>query len=238
MKSLREYVDNPIRESVDDKLIDNKRYQWMITPKTPKEANIVSAMNLSFSDLFDRKVKRRKLTDKNDFRYIYDALTKNMIEKYGTKHKIDRDTLNTMLPELSEFGHLINDNYDIFTKQYRALKQIVIEKPTPYTQMARDYNAKYGELLPISEVENETLDKGERIVVVRSKFGDGDVLYGVIDKKMTSDLSHQMCAAYRKQTGVPYYEGRPILYTSWLKLPEDRQRASCTEDGKDTENFE
>lgn len=237
MKSLKEYVNNFLVEAVDDKIIDNKRYQWIFRPTNQKEAYVSSALAESFSDLYELKIKPRKLTVKSEFKYVYDALIENMIKKYKEKYKITREIINELLPELSEFGHLINDNYDVFVRQFRALKYLVIEKPTPYTQMARDYNAKYGELLPIADVANETLDKNERIVVVRSKFGDGDVLYGVIDKKMTQDLSHQMCAVYHKQTGVPYYEGRPILYTSWQKLPEERQRASCI-DGTDTEKFE
>lgn len=215
--------------------IKNKfHYHYLLKPNNRKSMELIEQLERCFSYLKANKFSKKQLTNQQKSKQLYAAVI-DYLKKQNGKEKTQE--FIRMLPPLSEFGHVINDNYEDFVKRYPELKDITIQKETKYDRMAKEFFNTYGYLNDIEDAPNIELGENERIVVVRSKWGNGDVLCGVINQSLNDTLSRQLRAIYKKQTGIPYYEGRPILYETWLELPEERQIATATSDGNDTEEF-
>jgi len=75
-----------------------------------------------------------------------------------------------------------------------------------------------------------------RTLVIRSKYGTTEPLF--YDWNGPLRDCPQLWAIrldYHYKTGCKYYETRPILYSTWMELPPERQIASCTVDNSDFE---
>lgn len=233
MKQLSQYINEQVQSS---QKLDNEHYQWMITPKTKKEFDMTEKLRKAFSYAAANFKGKKSLTNKTDMTALFAKL-------FGDKSHVFADFEKKMiiqaLPSAAEFGNLVNDNFDIFLAKYRGIDKFLTQHESEGSKYAKQYYAVYkNDLQPIENIDNEQVDDDERLIVVRSKYGDGEVLYGVINKsdKIDDKLNHMLCGVYSKLTGVKYYEGRPILYDTWLNLPPERQQQTFV-DGTDTEEF-
>lgn len=79
----------------------------------------------------------------------------------------------------------------------------------------------------IRRLNMETAVKAmKRAVVCRSQFGDYDIRFYEISESLTTKkgaMLNMIKGEYVADTGCPYYQVRPILMSSWLKLPEYEQ---------------
>lgn len=209
-------------------------YHYLLKPTNKKTLELIEQLDRAFTYLKNNKFSKKLLTNQQKCKQLYSAVIDYLQKQNGVEKTKE---FIKLLPPLSEFGHVINDNYEEFVKRYPSLKFVSTQKETKYDRIAKEYFNTYGYLEDIENANNLELNDGERIVVIRSKWGNGDVLCGVINQSLTDHLARQLRAAYKKQAGIPYYEGRPILYDTWLELPIERQIATATADGKDTEEF-
>lgn len=75
-----------------------------------------------------------------------------------------------------------------------------------------------------------------RTLVIRSKYGTTEPLF--YDWNGPLQNCPQLWAIkldYHYKTGCKYFETRPILYSTWMELPKERQMATCLVDGTDFE---
>lgn len=233
MKKLSQYIKEAQTGSLQ---LDNEHYQWMITPKSKDEIELVKKLITAFDYAAKNITTKKSLTNKKDMTSLFEKLFGKNSHVFADFEKAE---LSRMLPPAIEFGNLVNDNWDVFKAKYYNIGKFLTQHESEGSKYAKQYYAKYkNDLQPIENIDNEQIDDDERIVVVRSKYGEGDIMYGVIKKsdKMTDKLNHMFCGVYNKLTGVKYYEGRPVLYDTWIKLSPERQQRTYI-DGTDTEEF-
>ncbi len=65
--------------------------------------------------------------------------------------------------------------------------------------------------------------------VVRNADGLGDPMFVDGGEEFISDHMHELSMLYKAMTGTPYYDARPIRYTTWLANPEKRDRTRTVE---------
>lgn len=78
-----------------------------------------------------------------------------------------------------------------------------------------------------------------RTLVVRSKYGTTQPLF--YDWNGPLRDCPELWAIrldYHYRTGCKYFETRPILYSTWMDLPKERQIATCIADGTDFDEVE
>ena len=234
MKQLTTYIKESAQNN--SQTLDNEHYQWMITPKKRDELEITEKMRKAFEYAAKNITTKKSLTNKSDMTGLFAKL-------FGDKSSLfadfEKQMIRRALPSAVEFGNLVNDNWDIFLTKYRSIDKFLSQHESEGSKYAKQYYAVYhNDLQPIENIDNEQVDDDERVIIVRSKYGDGPIMYGVIKKtdKINDKLNHMLCGVYNKLTGVKYYEGRPVLYETWLQYSPERQQQSFI-DGKETEEF-
>ena len=65
--------------------------------------------------------------------------------------------------------------------------------------------------------------------VVRNADGLGDPMFVDGGEEFISDHMHELSMLYKAMTGTPYYDARPIKYTTWLANPDRRERTRTVE---------
>ena len=87
-------------------------------------------------------------------------------------------------------------------------------------------------IVPPTDDNESKLSDLERCVVVRTKYGTHDPLMYTIKGALTTEIADSVKAMYAYESGCNYYEARPILYTTWINLPDEYKNASrpCEED--------
>lgn len=84
----------------------------------------------------------------------------------------------------------------------------------------------YGPGVSVDEIDEKD---NERVIIVRSQFGDYDVLAWTINnssiKSNDPRISH-IKALYHYVTGCHYFQARPVLYTTWVNMDDNKKYAT------------
>lgn len=126
--------------------------------------------------------------------------------------------------------------YDAAKKAVEEGKEISSENLTALQRKGAEYIKANGRGLSIEEVQNETDDVKTRLMVVRSKYGTSEVKFYTVNGgsiKNNDPRINSIKAAYHYETGCRYFEARPILYSTWINLPVERQNATVMTDSSD-----
>lgn len=81
----------------------------------------------------------------------------------------------------------------------------------------------------------------ERSVAVRSKYGDTPVMFYKLKGSMSSTDNkevNEIKMQYKYDTGCKYYEVRPILLSTWMELPPNKQIATVDTEVVEKQVFE
>lgn len=75
--------------------------------------------------------------------------------------------------------------------------------------------------------------KGERAVVLRSQYGGYQVMISSISlfgpmSSLSNPIVNKIKMDYHRLTGCPYYQVRPILFSTWNALSENDPRRNAT----------
>jgi len=172
--------------------------------------------------LYDEKYSGNQLLDLLAEEVFYDEKspfwgkkTKEEIRQYVitagiTPERIIEWVKNTLLT--SNPSKAIQKIFELDPKEKR-----IIEK-------GEEYLKKYGHGMSIDDIESfENLDNS-RLMVVRSQFGEYDLkvypLKGGAIKDNDTRINH-IKALYRYETSCPYFQARPVLYTTWVDMDDD-----------------
>ena len=91
-------------------------------------------------------------------------------------------------------------------------------------ERGEEFIKKYGPGMSIEDIKCLDKIKNERVVVVRSQFGEYDLIsWNIPGGSITSNDSriNHLKACYSYLTGCPYFQARPVLYTTWLNLSDE-----------------
>lgn len=126
--------------------------------------------------------------------------------------------------------------YELAKKAQDAGEEIDFEKLTALQRKGAEYVMANGRGLNINEVADASEDTKTRLMVVRSKYGTSEVKFYTISGgsiNQNDPRINSIKAAYHYETGCRYFEARPILYSSWINLPVERQNATVMTDSSD-----
>ena len=133
----------------------------------------------------------------------------------------------------SDLSKALLEQTDDFLEQrfnFKNIYELSKEKLDRMDLIGRQYIKEHGKgvvIDPSDEITEEDQSKLGRTIVVRSKYGNGPVMTYSYDGPIRQNSLNQIKMAYRYETGVSYYEARPILLSSWLKLDEEHKNATC-----------
>lgn len=142
------------------------------------------------------------------------------LEYYGIKNSTDFATL--LLERSSDF---LEARFNL-----KCIHEISVPKLSKLEKIGRDFVSTYGKgrVMEIDEnYEEDPMDNEVRTIVVRSKYGNGPVLSYSYTGKITKNSLNSIKAAYHYETKISYFEARPILLSSWLKLDDIRKNCTC-----------
>jgi len=143
--------------------------------------------------------------------------------------------------DLKKMGFIMSSfkNYtsmlDAAKKALENGQEISTENLTKLQRKGAEYIKANGRGLTREEVTEEVADK-TRLMVVRSKYGTSEVKFYTISGGSINQNDPRISAikaAYHYETGCRYFEARPILYSSWINLPVERQNATVMTDSSD-----
>lgn len=128
----------------------------------------------------------------------------------------------------------IIDNADFLASVAKLnLNGLIIEKRLTKNQMkGKKLIEENGTGTNPYDINEVSLNDVERLVVVRTKYGTHEPKMYTIKGALTTETADGVKAMYAYETGCNYFEARPILYTTWITLPDEFKMASrpCEED--------
>lgn len=214
MKTLVDYINEAASNLKRDEL------------KMLKYPNDVCYMiQAYFLDNYDVTYSVNNKGDKNKlWRSFVNYLSKAHVDP--SKHNLkDGDSIINFVGEYAQ-----NDKYK--DKLKNAVKGLTnLFDNNEKKEAGKKFKEKYGDGEKLSK--DTKIDNPEYTVVCRSKYGNGDVLFWDDIKGNWKDQVNGIKQVYHEETGIGYYEARPILYTNWLKLDDAHKDATCP-DGIDT----
>lgn len=112
--------------------------------------------------------------------------------------------------------------------------EFVESKAEKNEKMIRKIKADLNGMYTFDEIE---ITNPDNTFVIRNADGLGDPMFVDGGEEFISDHTHELCMLYKAMTGTPYYNARPINYTTWLANPERRYRTRTAEiDVNDIDN--
>jgi len=144
--------------------------------------------------------------------------------------------------DLKKMGFIMKSfkNYtsvlDAAKKAKESGEEIDLSKLTALQRKGAEYIMANGHGLTREEIMSETDDVKSRLMVVRSKYGTSEVKFYTINGgsiHQNDPRINSIKAAYHYETGCQYFEARPILYSTWINLPVERQNATVMTDSSD-----
>jgi hypothetical protein len=203
-KNVDRIMQRLINRNFKEVLEDSESYEFPLDedPKTVGE------------DLLDNLVS---YTFEDETSPFWGKKTRDEIREYIISSGVNSDVLVNWIKNTLLTSNPSSAIKKIFTLDPKIKK--IIEK-------GQEYLSKYGHGIDIRDIDTiENLNAG-RTMVVRSQFGDYGVLAYQIPggsiKSNDSRISH-IKSLYRYETGCPYYQARPILYSTWVNLSEEEQ---------------
>lgn len=200
--------------------------------KTLTSITLLDSMKLFFAT----NKETFKITKKTGAKNLYDKMMVHImktiptlsnvytlskqLEAYGIKNYTD---LSTLLLERTD---------DFLEANFRlgCIPELSAERLTALDLKARAFIKENGNgkaITPDFEIEEDDEEDETRTVVVRTKYGNGPILSYSLKGKIGRNSLNHIRAAYQYETGVSYFEARPILLNSWMKLDDDHKNATC-----------
>ena len=211
-----------------------------------------NSANQNVKNLFAKTLTSVTLLDSMKLFFATNRATFKITRKTGAKNLYDRIFVHIMktIPTLSNPYTLSKQIEAYGIKNYTDLATLFLERSDDFLEAnfklkcihelsdskldamslaGRAFIKEHGkgrELTSDFEPEEDE-DEEVRTIVVRSKYGNGPILSytyrGVIKNNSLSAIK----AAYYYETKVSYFEARPILLNSWLKLDDAHKNATC-----------
>ena len=160
---------------------------------------------------------------------------KNYFKKYGIESSFDfAEKMKNNLKNLDtdKFNLRIFKDVDI-NKVRNATDEIDFSKLTKMQRKGAEYVQANGIGLNAEEAGN--FEDNTRLMAVRSKYGSSEVKFYKFSGSTNKNNPeiNAIKAAYHYETGCKYFEARPILYSTWINLPVDRQNSTVNVDSSD-----
>lgn len=175
--------------------------------------------------------KKYNLTTKMDKKCFYNEVFKVMT-KYFTGNIMNKNLKEYGIGSEDSLANAFIDNKEFLINECKLnLSGLIIE--SNFEKKAKAYIKVYGNgVVSPTDVHESKLAELERCVVVRTKYGTNDPLMYTIKGPLTTEVANSVKAIYSYESGCNYYEARPILYTTWVNLPDEYKNASrpCEED--------
>lgn len=175
--------------------------------------------------------KKYNLTTKMDKKCFYNEVFNVMI-KYFTMDIVNKNLKEYGIGSEDSLANAFIDNKEFLINVCKLnLSGLIIE--SKFEKKAKEYIKVYGNGVdPLTDIHESKLAELERCVVVRTKYGTHDPLMYTIKGSLTTEVANAVKAMYSYESGCNYYEARPILFTTWINLPDEYKNASrpCEED--------
>lgn len=235
------YVCNVIKKQIIVEHIKNRKIMKTINSnngtknlfaKTLTSVTLLDSMKLFFAT----NKETFKITRKTGAKNLYDKLMVHImktiptlsnvytlskqLEAYGIKNYTDLSTL--LLERRDDF---LEANFKL--KCVCELSEAKLDSMDLVGRAFIKENGKGKQLETCFDYEEEDEDDEVRTVVVRTKYGNGPIMSYQVKGKIGKNTMNPIKMAYRYETGVSYYESRPILLNSWLKLDDEHKNATC-----------
>lgn len=215
MKNIIDYIIEAASNKIDPNFLSKLKY--------PND--VLYMIQAYFLDNFTTKYSVNNKQDKNKlWRSFTNYLSKARINpsKY---HLLSADSIINFV---GEYGQ--NDKYKSkLSKAIECLQNLF--DSSEKKEAGKKFRQEYGDGEKLDKDTN--IENPEYTVVCRSKYGNGDVLFWDDIKGNWKNQVNGIKQVYSEETGIGYYEARPILYTNWLKLDDVHKDATCP-DGIDT----
>lgn len=200
--------------------------------KTRTAITLVDSMKLFFAT----NKETFKITKKTGAKNLYDKMMVHIMKTIPTLSNVY--TLSKQLEaygikNYTDFSSMLLERRDDFLEanfKLNTIHELCDAKLDSMDKIGRAFikeNGKGQVLEANTELDEEDEEDEVRTIVVRSKYGNGPILSYQVKGKIGKNTLNRVKMAYRYETRVSYYEARPILLNSWLKLDDDHKNATC-----------
>lgn len=200
--------------------------------KTRTAITLVDSMKLFFAT----NKETFKITKKTGAKNLYDKMMVHIMKTIPTLSNVY--TLSKQLEaygikNYTDFSSMLLERRDDFLEanfKLNTIHELCDAKLDSMDKIGRAFikeNGKGQVLEANTEIDEDDEEDEVRTIVVRSKYGNGPILSYQVKGKIGKNTLNPVKMAYRYETGVSYYEARPILLNSWLKLDDDHKNATC-----------
>lgn len=174
--------------------------------------------------LYDEKYSGNTIFDALIEEVYYDETSpfwgkksKDEIKEYVINAGINPESIiswikNTLL--LSKVSKSIQKIFELNPKDKKIIER------------GEEFMNTYGPGVPVNEIDEKD---NERVIIVRSQFGDYDVLAWTISNgsiKSNDPRINHIKALYQYVTGCHYFQARPVLYTTWVNMDDNKKYAT------------
>lgn len=119
----------------------------------------------------------------------------------------------------------------LLSKVSKSVKKIfeLDPKEKKIIERGEEYLKKYGHGMSIEDIKCIEKIEDSRTIVVRSQFGDYDLLVYTINGgsiKSNDPRINHIKSLYQYETGCPYFQARPVLYSTWINMDDNQKYAT------------
>lgn len=201
----------PSVDRIMQKLV-NSNFKEVLEDSSPYEFPIDTDEREASQDIFDTLISYIFNDENSPF---WGKKTEDEIRQYVLNDGVTPEILVNWIKNVLLTSNPSSSVKKIFTLDPKIKKMI---------EMGEKYLNKYGKGLNENEFDSIKENKYERTLVVRSKYGEYPLkAYCISGGSLTSNdkrISH-IKSLYRYETGCNYLEARPVLYTTWIDLPDE-----------------
>lgn len=159
---------------------------------------------------------------------------KQYMKKYSITCSSDfAEIIKKNLKELDTQKFNLRMFKDVDINKVRSLDDVDFEKLTKLQRKGAEYVKANG--AGLSAEDAMSVEDNTRLMAVRSKYGSSEVKFYKFSGSTNKNNPeiNAIKAAYHYETGCKYFEARPILYSTWINLPVDRQNSTVNVDSSD-----
>lgn len=207
----------------------NKQFdlKTVYTNKSAMTTKIQQSLYDTFFNVSQLKSRIVNLNNAAGRKFLFSAFV-NMMQKYWS--------LDSVIQVLNLFSIGTADSFSMQVSKYASILtaqnvrfdniKIIVDKKSSTYKNGKKFVKKFGKGKNPYEVSEIDMTDIERTVVCRTKYGTREPLMYTIKGAMSVKTANYVKAGYAFETGENYYDCRPILYTSWIKLSPEYQMAS------------
>lgn len=207
----------------------NKQFdlKTVYTNKSVMTAKIQQGLYDTFFNVSQLKSRVVNLNNTAGRKFLFSVFV-NMMQKYWS--------LDSVMQVLNLFSIGTADSFSIQVSKYASILaaqnvrfaniKIMVDKKSSIYKNGKKFIKKFGKGKNPYDVSEIDITDIERTVVCRTKYGTAEPRMYTIKGSMTVKTANYVKAGYAFETGENYYDCRPILFTSWIKLSSEYQMAS------------